>query len=366
MPLPRGDEYQLAVQTPRRSFNDTELQSCLVETTLLGLPKPYAGGFTTTYHFSTQSWTHSRHWAVRCFTRQVADLHQRYRAIGRFIKKNNCRYFVQADCLLQGIRVNSQWLPVIKMQWVEGLPLNIYVGQNLASPERIHKLSEKFKSMVSEINALGIAHGDLQHGNILVKNDELFLIDYDGIFLPELKRFGSNEIGHPNYQHPGRDERCFDQDLDRFSAIVIYLGLVATAAEPELWEQYEDGENILFRKEDFQNPANSPLISSLGKIQAMAELTQRFMGVCKLDYEKIPDLETFISGKFNYPKVNFSNNVLERPKLRFEPMPGSRRTATDLNLESGARWTCKQQVQPYGKRGSGPALRTDQPGQRQK
>ena len=49
MSLPRGDEYNQAVQNPAISFADIELKNSVVETTPLGLPKPYSGGFTTTY-----------------------------------------------------------------------------------------------------------------------------------------------------------------------------------------------------------------------------------------------------------------------------------------------------------------------------
>ena len=70
MPLPRGDEYYAAVQNPKTAFADKELRDCTVETTPLGLPKPYAGGFTTTYHLLDTS----QQWAVRCFTREISDL----------------------------------------------------------------------------------------------------------------------------------------------------------------------------------------------------------------------------------------------------------------------------------------------------
>jgi len=40
MALPRGDEYNQAIQSPRISFSDAILQLCQVETTPLGLPKP--------------------------------------------------------------------------------------------------------------------------------------------------------------------------------------------------------------------------------------------------------------------------------------------------------------------------------------
>ena len=55
----------------------------------------------------------------------------------------------------------------------------------------------------------GIAHGDLQHGNIFVVDDELKLIDYDGMFVPRLAGCRSNELGIEHYQHPQRKEHHF-------------------------------------------------------------------------------------------------------------------------------------------------------------
>lgn len=302
MPLPRGDEYQDAVQNPRICFLDTELQSCQVEITSLGIPKPYAGSFTTTYHL----YNHSRHWAVRCFTRSVTDLQQRYRAIGRFIVSRPDRHFVEANCLLQGIKINGIWIPIIKMKWVDGLPLNLYIESILASPPKIRSTADKFSTMIQCLENHGIAHGDLQHGNILVNQDELFLIDYDGMFLPELAHLPSNEIGHPNYQHPLRSEKHSGKNLDRFSAIVIYLGLLALSLKPQLWERFDQGENILFKKEDFLNPGNSILLNELLKLRLPSRLVEKFAGICLLDFTKIPSLDEFLTGNFNYPKVNFS------------------------------------------------------------
>ena len=43
MVLPRGDEYNVAVQNPKIAFTDSDLKISSVEETLLGLPKPYSG-----------------------------------------------------------------------------------------------------------------------------------------------------------------------------------------------------------------------------------------------------------------------------------------------------------------------------------
>ena len=120
MLLPRGDEYNAAVQNPKIAFIDPDLRVATVEKNPLGLPKPYSGGFTTTYKLLNGQ----RAWAVRCFTREISDLQRRYQAIENFISKNNSKYFVEAKYLCEGIRVNGKIYPIIKMQWLEGEPLN--------------------------------------------------------------------------------------------------------------------------------------------------------------------------------------------------------------------------------------------------
>ena len=52
----------------------------------------------------------------------------------------------------------------------------------------------------------------------------LRLVDYDGVWVPQLARMARPiEIGHPNYERPGRQE--WGQWFDTFSALVIYLSL---------------------------------------------------------------------------------------------------------------------------------------------
>jgi hypothetical protein len=298
MLLPRGDEYNVAVQNPRISFNDTDLKSSSVETTPLGLPKPYSGGFTITYKLSNSQ----KGWAVRCFHRDISDLQRRYQAIGTFLSKNNSKYFVEAKYLSDGIKVNGKAYPVIKMQWLEGEPLNIYLSKNYTQKSKVEKLLSDFFNLINELERYGIAHGDLQHGNIIVKNESLYLIDYDGMYFSELATLKTNEIGHINYQHPKRSASHFNQYIDRFSALIIYIGLKAISINPSLWKKYDNSENILFKSQDFADLQNSSLISDLSSISQIKPLIERLIGCCHLDFEKVPNLKDFISGNFTYNK----------------------------------------------------------------
>ena len=298
MLLPRGDEYIIAVQNPRTAFSDSELQGGTPEVDQFGIPKPYSGGFTATFHVLNKS----RDWAVRCFTRAISDLQQRYATIDRFLERNTERFLVETFYLSQGIRISGQWYPIIKMQWVKGETLNSFIEKNIGNAGRIKKLLPEFLDLVRRLQHLKIAHGDLQHGNIIVKDGELFLIDYDGMFLPKLARLRTNEIGHVNYQHPGRNASHYGPSIDRFSSIVIYLGLRAISEAPRLWTKYDDSENILLRAGDFINPAGSALLRELSALPALSSDVEKFHGVCKLPFDEVPDLDSFISGNFRYPE----------------------------------------------------------------
>lgn len=298
MLLPRGDEYNVAVQNPRIAFTDIDLKASSVEETPLGLPKPYSGGFTITYKLSN----HQKGWAVRCFHRDIQDLQKRYQAIGNFLAKTPSQYFVEAKYLSEGIKVNGKGYPIIKMLWLEGEPLNIYLTKAYTQKAKIEKILTDFVNLINELEKFGIAHGDLQHGNIMVKNDKLFLIDYDGMYFPELASLRTNEIGHINYQHPKRSASHYNQYIDRFSAIVIYIGLKAISLNPNLWKKYDNSENILFKSKDFGDLQNSALIQDLSAIPEMKPFVERLIGCCHLEFEKVPLLKDFLTGNFTYNK----------------------------------------------------------------
>ena len=301
--LPRGDEYNQAIQNPHIAFLDPELKKCRVETNALGLPKPYSGGFTTTYHMIHNS----QEWAVRCFTREISDLPKRYSEIGNFINSNgSSKYFINASYLVGGINIDGNRYPIIKMDWMKGDPLNVYLSKIYKNKTELTKLSDNFKQLVQYLESKGVAHGDLQHGNILVKNGNLYLIDYDGIYLPQLSHLATNEIGHPNYQHPERSKKDFNSKIDRFSSILIYVAIQVLITKPDLWNKYDSSENLLFKQKDFLEIEDSNLFYEISNINSISSLVDRFKGVCRLNYSEVPSLDVFISGNFAYPKVKTS------------------------------------------------------------
>jgi hypothetical protein len=258
---PSMTDYQQALQSPAISFTSPELQAAAPVETKLGLPRPICGTFASVYELVGDQ----RRWAVKCFLRNTPDLHGRYAKISDQLQKNrSLGYFVDFEYQQQAIRVQGELFPLVKMEWIEACQLNTFIEQNLSNLDVLAKLSRHWDKLVADLQAANIAHGDLQHGNILVTaNSEIRLIDYDGMWVPSLEGESSNETGHPDFQLPTRTQNDFHANIDAFSAAVIQTAISALICDQSLWDKYNNGDNLLFRRRDFVNPGRSALIADL-------------------------------------------------------------------------------------------------------
>ncbi|MCL4327832.1 MAG: protein kinase family protein, partial [Candidatus Thermoplasmatota archaeon] len=173
----------------------------------------------------------------------------------------NFRYYTEAVRTLQK---PNEYFPVLLMDWSEGMPLNTFISINLKNTKIMTLLANNFLRASIEMQKVHVSHGDLSGDNILVTPDgNIRLIDYDGFYVPPLKGKKSNEKGHENFQHPSRGDE-FNERIDNFSVLVIYLSILAVSVNPKLWE-YNGGDQdrLLFKTSDFTSPDKSRLISDL-------------------------------------------------------------------------------------------------------
>lgn len=260
MPWPAPDEFNEAVQNPKFTLNDSELQSGYPACNAMGLPIVSTGAFASVYRFRTPE----KDYAVRCFLRELADRAERYKAISQFVLHDTLPATVDFDFIERGINVNGHWYPILKMEWVQGQLLNHYVDEHINDQDLMLRLAESFREMVLSLRKEGLAHGDLQHGNILICGNEFRLVDYDGMYVPSLEGQESPELGHPNYQHPRRSKLHFGPYLDNFSSWIIYITLQCLCYEPRLWSTLGGGdERLLLGRQDFGLPAKSSVLAHL-------------------------------------------------------------------------------------------------------
>src|SRR5690348_9189618 len=121
MPWPLSQDYNEALQNPQSSFSDPELRQGQVIVNALGIPQPCSGNFADVYAVECSA-THSK-WAVKCFTREVSALRERYSEISRYLPQAHLPFTVDFQYQEQGIRIAGRWYPIVKMQWVEGVAL---------------------------------------------------------------------------------------------------------------------------------------------------------------------------------------------------------------------------------------------------
>ncbi len=257
---PTPQDYNEAIQSPLACFSDPDLKIGTVETNMLGLPRAMTGAFASVYRINSNN----KSWAVRCFLTSRLDQKDRYRHISDFVLFDDLDCTIDFHFVEQGINVKGKWYPCLKMPWVSGDTLDVYLAKNYKTPGQMKKLLEDFHKMVDSLECAGVGHGDMQHGNIIVTEAGLRLVDYDALYVPALLGRKSLELGHPNYQHPDRNEHHFDPDVDNFSCWLIHTSLLALAIDPGLYEQFNGGDEcILFRRTDLARPEESKLFEAL-------------------------------------------------------------------------------------------------------
>ena len=296
MSYPSFEEYTDALRMPPSAvFQDPLLAGGSVRRNSAGVPFARSGNFALTYEVTVNG---SRY-AVRCFHKESDSLERRYEAISRKLTSIASPWFMDFDFQPAGIRTESGEFPIVRMRWAEGCSLAQFISEHRDEPRALMQLRETLRELARHLQAHDIAHGDIQPGNIIVRSaTDLKLIDYDGMFVPELEPWGSTELGQRNFQHPGRSWLHYDERLDRFSFALLDVALEALATQPALWELTgSDEAGIVLRASDFADPAASTAFGVLAELDALAVRARQLAAVCRSPFERVPALDDFLAGR---------------------------------------------------------------------
>lgn len=296
--FPQMDQYNDAVQHPKTAFLDPVLQNGIISTNALGIPLALGGGFALTYSITTNYVVNSqqKRFAVRCFHKRVENLQDSYSKIAHYLSSIGTTIFSGFSYQSSGIRVLGKVYPIVKMDWVDGETLGVYLEKHYNSPDSIKFLLEDFRRTGAFLQQKGVAHGDFQNGNVLVTRGGIKLVDYDGMYVPGMPAGQGREIGHKHFQHPERTGDHFGPYMDRFSLIVIDLSLRALIDRPDLFVKYSNGENIIFSANDYVDPTSSAVFSDLKRIPSLSRDVERLASLCEAPLRQVPSFEEFISG----------------------------------------------------------------------
>ena len=260
---PSARHFTEAIQCPSVCFAHPLLRNTLPAVDRLGMPLVTSGQFA--YVYKLKSMNGSGDFAVRCFRGYLGDRDQRYRAIQEHLMNSPVGYLSEFSYAPEGILVGGNRFPILFMNWIDGPTLDLYISEMIQRPDVLLHLSQEWLRLQHALQESGVAHGDLQHGNIIVEHGQLRLVDHDGIYVTKMAGWAASEVGHQHYQHPRRGAQHFDDKLDSFSSLVIYLSLLSLAERPSLWGEHHD-ENLIFTKADFINPGASSLFQKIREI----------------------------------------------------------------------------------------------------
>jgi len=308
MANPSIQQYQEALQHPARAFTDPDLANGKIAVSGLGVPRVLCGGFALTYAVETKG----KKYAVRCFHREAKGLEKRYEAISKKLKSIASPYFVDFEYQPKGIQLAGSAFPVVKMAWAAGETLGEFLEANHRNAAKVKNLLTSLTQLATSLEQIGIAHGDIQDLNLMVSDDgrRIQLIDYDGMYVPELASMGGSELGHRDYQHPQRDEKKYDANLDRFSFIALSLALRALCEKSSLWQSSQSGAGVIvFRANDYADPASSAILSEIATLPSLTRDAKNFASICAASFASVPALAQFIAGT-NIP----SGSINVRPR----------------------------------------------------
>ena len=165
MGWPTSQDYNEAIQNASSCFSDPDLKKGEVTLNAIGLPVPRSGNFADVYQFKGAD---GKMWAIKCFTRKVAGLQERYAKIDEHLSRASFPFTVGFKYLVEGIRIRAEWFPLLKMEWVEGFTLNEFVRANAGKPNYLHALMQMWGKLSALLRDANFAHADLQHGNVLL------------------------------------------------------------------------------------------------------------------------------------------------------------------------------------------------------
>lgn len=248
-----------------------------------GEPQFSAGNFAVV--FRMQDKITGKTFAVKCFTRDQERRQKSYALISQNLSTCNSPYLVQYEYLPDEVWVNStlagdKEYPAVIMEWIESKTLGEILTELCIKADKpgIFALACAFDQLALWLLEQSFAHGDLKTDNILVEsNGNLRLIDYDGMFTPEMAGEKARENGSPGFRHPRRSIDHFGPHIDDFSILLISLSLHALAENPGMNGYHNFGDAILFDEKALTKPGEGKVWETIETLRLNNEVSHRLV-----------------------------------------------------------------------------------------
>lgn len=227
-------------------------------------------------------------YALKCYIAKPNGLEDTYLVLEKELSNQskyiiNFKYYSQE--LLVSTRFGTSYFPVVLMDWIDGLTLDSYIKSTfeeynncpLINVEGImESLYDKFRDMASWLLSQSFAHGSMNLNNIILKNNELYLIDYDNFYVSSMKGTRERDIWAEDYRHPIYKKHDSDAHVDDFSIIIILLSLKALSINPKLFNNYGKRNGNLFTVSDLADISQSKIVHEMCKLLYDVEFQKLF------------------------------------------------------------------------------------------
>jgi len=327
--MPFVSDYRMAFQNPRTAFPDKLLKEMKAQNPTaefakfvdmlphseiakddFGLPHGSSGAAAIVFKATLPN---GEILAFRVFTQYSPEVFERCEVISRYLDELKRRakfpWLMRFTYFPRGIKVvangSANKFPMLAIDWVDGLQLEKWVDLKCKEEDSaaLSLACERWIELMNAMAYAGIAHGNLEHGNIMVTDQgEFRLVDYDSMCVPELVGKVNLELGQSPYQHPQRDGKTLlTPELDRFSALFIYAALRALAASPDLWLKFPQQDTLLFTADDFCKQDRSSLYQALmcSPDPEVPELTKQLFRAYGEEMSKVPAIGDALSAADN-------------------------------------------------------------------
>lgn len=273
MEYPLISEYRDAILSAEDNFKELSTLRPVLDGR--GNPVMSSGNFAVIFKMRDE--VTGKLYAVKCFIKEQERRNESYRKIADELECASSSYIVplrylEDELFVDSEQCDSEEFPVVLMDWVEGQTVSSYIEQHIDNRYDLEMLSYRFNRMAAWLLTQPFAHGDLKPDNILVREDgSLVLVDYDGMYVPSMKGESAREIGSPDYRHPSRTEKDFDEHIEDFSIAVIALSLKTIALKPKL-RSTSTNDTLLFTERDFQDTSMSSTLNEVLTLASDKEL----------------------------------------------------------------------------------------------
>lgn len=271
-------------------------------------PVQYPGGFSIVFPFTNGIDKK----ALRVWHKEIPEIKKRTAQISNYLSQQiQLKCFIDYEYVSNAIKFKSGIkLDAVLMDWCEALTLKEYIDDLIkskcdesAKKQRLLDLARTFFELFTELHKVHISHGDLQHGNILIKDDtDIKLIDYDSLYVPTMgDKVSQITSGLSGYQHPSRGTSMYSTEKnDYFSELIIVSSLIYLSEDISAWDDLsimEDDYSLMFNVNDYKDFKNSKVYKrGILKSKILKNLLNEIIQFLSInDIEKLEPIEEIIT-----------------------------------------------------------------------